>query len=125
MLDKRSVSLLEYFNKQCVSGGYKIFSIEELVSVMPKHFGIDVFGIEECIRALSEREYISVKHKDDKEVCLCPLTKGRLVFENRIENEIATKKTEKKYYLSSFFGAISGAVTVGAVYMLARFFWGV
>ena len=88
MLDKRCLALLNILNSECVNSGYKVVSIEDFVLSMPLSFGIDFDGVRECLYTLSEKEYISVKYQDEKEVCLCPLTKGRLVFENKIEEEL-------------------------------------
>lgn len=109
MLDKRCLALLNFINGECLNSGYKVFSVEELMSAMPESFGMDTDAISECICALAEREYISVKYHDDFEVCACPLTKGRLVFENQIDEQLEKTRAEKRYFLVSFLGAIFGA----------------
>lgn len=112
MLDKRSLSLLGYIDKECSGGGYKIFSVAELLASFPPEFGSDEEGVADCLRALSEKEYISVKYADEREVCLSPLPKGRLVFENKAEEETERARAEKRYFLYSFFGAIAGGAAV-------------
>ena len=88
-------------------------------------FGIDENGVNECLKTLFDHEYISVKYQDDSEICLSPLPKGRLVFENKLEQEIEKEKTRKSYliysFLGSFFGGIS--VTLFAIILLA-ILWG-
>ena len=120
MLDKRCIALLEYLNKESLSNSYKVFEIEDIISLMPAHYGFDRDSVKECIRALSEREYISVKYQDDNEVCLLPLTKGRLVFENRIDNEILKKQAERRYFFYSFIGGVSGAFIASIVFLLLK-----
>lgn len=110
MLDKRCLALLNILNGECLNSGYKVMEISALASAMPKSFGMDEDGIRECINALSEREYISVKYEDEREVCLCPLSKGRLVFENRIDDEIAEARTKRTYFLYAFLGSAIGGV---------------
>ena len=113
MLDKRCFALLNYFTAECHNTGYKVFETEEILSKMPKEFGMDGEGLKECVYSLCERDYISVKYYDEKEVCLSPLPKGRLVFENRAEEELAEKKAVKRYFAYSFFGgAVGGALAV-------------
>lgn len=112
MLDKRCLSLLNLINGECLNSGYKVFSVEELALSMPAHYGIDVLGVKECLKVLSEREYISVKYEDEKEVCLSPLPKGRLVFENRIDEELEKSRAEKRYFIYSFTGAAVGGALV-------------
>ena len=121
MLDKRCLALLNIINGECVGTGYKIFSISDLISSMPVHFGMDGAGIYECIKTLSEREYISVKYQDDKEICLSPLTKGRLVFENKIDDEMEKSRAEKRYFFFSFIGGLlgGGAAVILTVIILA------
>lgn len=118
MLDKRSLSVLEYLNKQCLNCGYKVFDLAETVSALPVEYGFDKESVMECIRSLSERSYISVKYTDENEVCLSPLPKGRLVFENRIDSEIEKSATEKRYFKYSFLGAFLGGATFCAVALI-------
>ena len=125
MLDKRCVCLLEVLNGECESSGYKIFSIEELVLAMPESLGVDAFIVEECIKTLCDHEYISVKYQDDVEVCLCPLTKGRLVFENKIDQELEKSKDRKLYLWFSFFGAFLGGFFVTLITITLLMFSGV
>ena len=120
MLDKRCIELLNIINHECKDSGYKIFSVGELISLMPERFGIDGLGLIECIKTLYEREYISVKYQDDNEVCICPLTKGRLVFENRLEEELEKSRAEKRYFLFSFVGALAGGIGSFLVALLFR-----
>ena len=110
MLDNRSLKLLDILNNQCLDSGYKIFSLSELVSMMPEHLKTDVSVIRDCLFSLSTREYVSVKYEDEEEVCLCPLPKGRLVFENRVDEEIEKHKTRVKYFLYSAFGGFLGGM---------------
>lgn len=124
MLDKRTLALLEYINGEC-GGGYKIFSTEELINALPAVFGADAEGVRECVKTLSERDYISVKYQDEKEVCLSPLMKGRLVFENRIDDEIEKVRSERRYFVFSFVGALSGGVLAGLITAVILFIFGV
>ena len=116
MLDKRSLALLDILNAECSDSGYKIFSLSDLSKTMPDHFAIDTEGIRECVNALSEREYISLKYEDEREVCLKPLPKGRLVFENRIDEEVEKNRFARKYLIYSFAGSVIGG---GAILILA------
>ena len=120
MLDKRCLALLGVINAECLTSGYKVFSFDELVLSMPQHFGIDVESIKECLSTLAEREYISVKYEDEVEVCVCPLSKGRLVFENRIEEQIEKARAEKRYFTYAFWGSLLGgsAITIIAIFIL-------
>lgn len=108
MLDKRSLSLLAFIEKECSGGGYKIFSAEELVSSFPQELCSDSDGVSESIRALSEKGYISVKYADEREVCLSTLPKGRAVLENGREEKAERLLSEKRYFRYSFLGALIG-----------------
>lgn len=125
MLDRRCLALLEIINAECQNSTYKIFAVRELVLSMPERFGIDENGICECLKTLFDHEYISVKYQDDSEICLCPLPKGRLVFENKLEQEIEKEKTRKSYLIYSFLGSFLGgiSVTLFAIILLA-ILWG-
>ncbi len=112
MLDKRTLKLLDIINNECVGGGYKVFDLNDLVLSMPEHFSIDCDGVRECLSALREREYISVKYQDEREICLSPLSKGRFVFENRLDDEIEKQTAAKKYFLYSALGACVGGGTI-------------
>ena len=108
MLDKRSLALLNIINEECLGTGYKIFAVDELAAALPTAFGMDSEVVRVCIKTLSEHEYVSVKYEDEREVCLSLLTKGRLVFENRIDEEVEKSRAEKRYFAYSFFGALIG-----------------
>ena len=113
MLDKRCFALLDIINTRCKDSGcsgYKVFSFKELKDAMPTKLLLDENGVVECLFALEERDYISVKYQDKEEICLCPLTKGRLVFENRIDEFLEKLRVQKKCFLFSFFGSLVGAI---------------
>ncbi len=118
MLDKRCFALLNIINQECVDKGYKIFSVEELIQLLPKSFGVTDNELGLLINTLIQKEYISVKYFDQKEVCLCPLNKGRLVFENKIDVEIEKVRTEKRYFAYSFLGGLVGAFLAGIIAVL-------
>lgn len=124
MLDRRCYALLDEINARCESSGYKIFDVNELVQAMPVALGMDAACLSDCILTLSAREFISVKYQDDNEVCLCPLVKGRLVFENRIQEKIEQSKRKKALFISSFFGAFLGGVAVAALYAVLKLLFG-
>ena len=125
MLDRRCLALLEIINAECQNSTYKIFAVNELVLSMPAYFGIDENGVNECLKTLFDHEYISVKYQDDSEICLSPLPKGRLVFENKLEQEIEKESTRKTYLIYSFLGAFLGSIlsTLFAIIFLA-ILWG-
>lgn len=123
MLDKRTLKLLDILNNECQGAGYKVFYINDLKLMLPESLALDENGIRESLSALSEREYISVKYQDDLEVCLCPLPKGRLVFENRLDEEIEKKQSARKYFLFSALGGFLGGflatiLAVGLIILL-------
>ena len=119
MLDKRCLALLDLINGECLNSGYKVMEIAALAQAMPPRFGIDEEGVRECIDTLSEREYISVKYEDEREICLSPLPKGRLVFENRIDEEIAEGRSRKTYFLYAFLGGAAGGIFSALAVLLA------
>ena len=109
MLDKRTLKLLDILNNECQGSGYKVFSFTDLAQELPTHLEMDEFGVRESLFLLSSHEYISVKYEDEKEICLRPLAKGRLVFENRLDQEIEKNKWNKKYLTYSALGAFIGS----------------
>ena len=110
MLDKRTISLLDIINLECQNGGYKVILIQDLLDSMPKYFHADIQSVFEDIKTLVNHEYISVKYQDDSEICVCPLIKGRLEGENRINEEIEKIQHEKKYFIYAFLGAFLGCI---------------
>ncbi len=116
--------MLNVINAQCVGSGYRVFGLDELASYMPSQYGVKADEIGLCINNLIEREYLSVKYLDQSEVCLCPLPKGRLVFENRIDSQIEKSVANKKGFLYGFLGALTGGL-LGALVTLAILLMGV
>ncbi len=124
MLDKRTKFLLNVINKECVNSGYKVLGINDLILSMPLEFGADKETVIECINTLSEKEYVSVKYLDELEVCLTPLSKGRLVFENRIDQEIEKRTFQKKYFIFAFLGSLLGGFIAGIFAVIIMLFGG-
>jgi hypothetical protein len=115
MLDERSLAMLKVINGECVGTAYKIFSLEDLVLSMPHSYFVDKDGVVKLIQNLCERECVSVKYQDENEVCLCATPKGRTVFENAVNLEIQTRRTEKKYFLYAFLGGCLGSIICAIV----------
>lgn len=124
MLDERCLVLLNIFNGECKNYGYKVFEIGELVSTFPARFSMDSDGIRECVKVLSDREYISVKYEDESEICLSLSVKGRLIFERRIDEEIEKSADRRRYFVYSFFGALAGGTAAGILAALLALFGG-
>ena len=124
MLDDRSYALLKIINGECAGQGYKIFGTRDLALSLPQEYAADTDGVRETLKNLADREYISVKYEDEAEVCLKPLAKGRLAFERRIDEELETSRSEKKYFVWSFLGAVCGgaavSLVVAAIFFIAR-----
>ena len=115
MPDKRSLALLDSINDACSSSGYKVFSVEELVSAFPVVYGMDKEGVAECLKTLSEHDYVSVKYMDGESVCACPTSRGRLVKENKIEREIEKAQMSGRYFLYAFLGAFTGGLVAALI----------
>ena len=120
MLDKRSMALLKIINEECVNSGYKIFSVEQLINSLPSELGVDENVFLICIKNLFDRQYISVKYQDENEICLVPLAKGRVVFENIIDEEIERNSIKKKYFAFSFCGGIVGSILGGVIVAIIK-----
>ncbi len=120
MLDKRSIALLNLINSKCDSSGYKIFSFDELLPLLPARLSLDGEGIKESLSHLSNHEFVSVKYQDESEVCLRPLIKGRVAVENIAE------KTENEKFLkrSLFWFAFVGSLLGGIVSSILLYFLG-
>ncbi len=124
MLDKRCSALLDIINAECVGAGYKVMGIDELKLAMPSAFTETTESVLEHLSYLSEREYISVKYQDENEVCLVPLTKGRLVTENRIEQEVENTSQKRAYFAYAFLGAFSASLLGVIICLLILLFGG-
>ena len=106
MLDNRCLALLDIINTQCTGGGYKVFEFSFLASLMPSYYQADSTCVHECLKQLVLYDYVSVKYEDESEVCVSPLPKGRLIFEEKIDQEIEKIRSEKRYFLYAFLGAV-------------------
>lgn len=115
MLDERSLALLDVINGVCTDSGYKIFDLSELAEALSRRFNIDADGVRECVKNLSYHEYLSVKYEDEREICARPLSKGRLAFENRIDQEITRAKEKRQYFIYSALGGAIGSAVIGLI----------
>lgn len=110
LLDERTLALLDFINQNCIDGGYKVFTIQELMQSFPLPFIVDEEGVSESLAILSKNEYICIKYQDNIEVCLSSLSKARREFENRLKQEIENKNLQFKCFLFSFLGGLAGAI---------------
>ncbi len=124
MVDKRCFALLNAINSLCNSG-YKIFSFEELCSLMPVRLGLDVEGVKESLKSLSDHELISIKYFGESEVCLRPLIKGRVAIENKTDKDIAENSLKKRLMFFAFLGGLFGGIACGVIFLLAKLIGGV
>lgn len=124
MLDNRSLALLNIINGECTDSEYKVLEIAELVRAMPSEYKVDENGLRESLNALSLREYISVKYEDDKEVCLTPLSKGRFVFENRMDYEMERVENKRKYFIYACLGGLVGSFIPSVLCLIITLFFG-
>ncbi len=121
MLDQRTFALLNVINQGCYDGGYKIFTIDEIISSFPPALIVDREAINESLKLLCKNEYISVKYQDQVEICVCSLSKGRRVLESRLENEIEKEQLEKRYFLYAFLGSFIGVIIASMLLLLLKF----
>lgn len=119
MIDARSFALLKVLNAECSGQGYKVFYIDDLKLSLPSEYAATAADIRETLKILCDREYISVKYEDDSEVCLKPLVKGRLAFENRIDGELEAARERKSYALYAFLGAAAGGAAATVIAVIA------
>lgn len=121
MVDERCLALLDGINNACTDSGYKIFEFDELRALVLPRFDLGVEDIRECIKNLCYQEFISVKYEDEKEICVKPLIKGRLAFENRIEREITENKEKRLYLLYSALGGALGSAITSIIALIIAF----
>ena len=117
MLDSISLALLNVICVNTDAFYHKVFSIEFLLGEMPKELNVNKNAVIEGLTFLTERDYISVKYQDENEACVGITQKGRLVFENKIDQEIETSQKARKYLLFAFLGSVIGSL-IGALIAL-------
>ena len=109
MLDDRTEYLLNFINRECSEGTFRIFSPSELLAAFPKKYAVDADGLLLIMDYLKEREDILVKYADEDSICLTPLPKGRLYHEERTSKRKEVFH-ERKILWTAFFGSILGGV---------------
>ncbi len=113
MLDKIGVKLLNLINSTCEGTGYVVLSSEELLDATDN--SVDRRGLSTYLSELKSKELISVRYEDEREVCLCLLPKGRLIYQTISEGISRGKRAEKNTFRYSFLGGVSGGVIGGAI----------
>jgi DNA-binding MarR family transcriptional regulator len=110
-LDKRTEKLLRIINELC-NEGYKVVEIAEVLSKLPKKYNLSITDIKNMLKYLEERDYVDVKFIDEKNMCVSSLPKGRLHFENILNQNKITNAYRKLFVCSiivsgimSFLGA--------------------
>lgn len=92
MLDKRTEIVLMAINKQCASGSFQVIEVNDLICALPKKYLPDANLVTQCVNALDREGFVEVKYHDSEVFCLCPLPKGRMIFENKVEKKINAKR---------------------------------
>lgn len=92
MLDKRTEIILMAINKECQSGSFQVIEVGDLIAALPKKYLPDQNLVTQCVNALAREGYIEVKYHDSEVFCLCPLPKGRMVYENKQEKKGVAKR---------------------------------
>lgn len=112
MLSENTLKLLNFIGDECQEKKYKVFNFSELANLYSKNDNVDVKSVQETVKFLFERGYISVKYLDEIEVCLAVLDKGRQELENNSQAESLFVKNCNRNFLWAFWGAlIGGAVS--------------
>ena len=117
MLNSASKQLLCIIISEC-ENGYKVIEKDFLISSLPKNLFIDEFLLKKHIGYLIEREFISVKYEDEKELCICPLPKGKQFLEENLEVEIESHSSKISYFKFSFLGSFIGSVVASLIFIL-------
>lgn len=111
MLDKKSRLLLEYINKECGEGAYKIFEFSDIKRDL-RNARFDAEGIAETINYLAEYDYIKLKYIDDENLCVTNTPRGRVYHEETRSLSLEVnyrKRTVITVLLFSFLGAVVGS----------------
>lgn len=115
MLDRRTGELLNVLNNFCADGSYKVVTVEELISAMPKKLAVHEDALRESLKDLQEKDFIRVKYEDEVEFCLCTLPKGRFFYENKVDEKKEVVSAKRKYFFYSFFGGFFGSALCIAI----------
>ena len=114
MQDVLANELLIFLRSQVNPQAYKIYSFSELLSALPEYLGVDNIAVKECLLMLNRDGYITVKYRDENEICLSVLDK---VSERK---EVTEEKTNlgKKGFSGAFLGGVAGGI-IGALITFA------
>lgn len=114
MQDVLANELLIFLRSQVNPQAYKIYSFSELLSALPEYLGVDNIAVKECLLMLNRDGYITVKYRDENEICLSVLDK---VSERK---EVTEEKTNlgKKGFSGAFLGGVTGGI-IGALITFA------
>ena len=122
MLDGRGKSLLKAVNEMC-GGGYKVVSFAELAERLPQYYGMNEEDVKFGLSVLSAHDYVSVKYQDDSDVCLCPLPKGKRLFEEEEDEKAREYENRRSDFIACFWGAFAGGSAAGILAFLVFFLW--
>lgn len=123
MLDRLSAEVLNIINGNVYDGGYTVLEIDGIAK-QTSDKNATAEQICECLDCLRDKEFISVKYQDDREVCLSALPKGRAFFEKKLEDEMEKQSKKQKYFVYSFLGGLVGGVTTAVVIFILSLIFG-
>lgn len=122
MLDGRGKSLLKAINETC-EGSYKVISYSELAERLPPYYGMNEEDVKFGLSVLASRDYVSVKYQDDADVCVCPLPKGKRLFEDEEDERAKEYEARRSDFIACFWGAFAGGGAAGLLTLLVFVLW--
>ena len=116
MQEKKIRLFINYILQNCDEDNYSIISINDLTQFYPKKYKLSIEELHQIVKYLEEREYIAVRHFDNENICLLPLSKIRLQNEQEEENNIEFSKLKTLAiiiiifcFIFGFIGALLGS----------------
>ncbi len=120
MLEKRVKILLQLIDDK-VGTSYKILTRAELLDMLSQQMDSTVEEMDSAINYLMQKEYITVKYNDSKDICLASTTKARAQLEHSKSNIQRANLPKWQFWtmlgiviLGSFVGSILANIITNA-----------
>ena len=115
-MDKQNTKLIKYLNSLNDDGNYKVYEFSQLTRDLRR----SKESLNNDLQYLSLNEYIDIKYQDNDVVCLCLLTKSRMLEEQSVTKIYGLSVITKTILISGIFNAIMAFLGAFVALLLIR-----
>lgn len=102
MQETKYFLVLDVLSKECQDKGYRILEKSDLLALLSNKCKISEAELDKIVFSLEKDELVSLKYEDEKVYCVCVLSKGSKLLEEKKNKEKPAKASPHFNYFIIF-----------------------